>query len=319
MPLEIVVHESQYPEAVHRSLVGALSEGRVPGRFLYDSPGQAARWLAYHQAWSPSRTADEIGAMYEAAFDATWARLDGRAPTYVGVGCGGGQKDARFLRRGPAGARYVAVDTSPALVMQASLTAADACVDMRRVVLDLTATPDRDALLGKAEPRPTVWSCFGLVPNLDVDWLLPWIRKLLHAQDCLLISFNLSPTPYPSAKARIVPQYDNSEARAWYRGALEELGLSEADAQLVMRHRPLREDGAAWRIEAVAEVRREAAVRVFDETFPLAEGAELEVFHSDRFLPEHVPELFAEAGLDLEASWISEDREEGVYLLGSAV
>lgn len=316
MPVELVFHESQYPDAVRRSLLEALSRGRVPGRFLYDSPGQAARWLAYHRAWSPSRTEDTTAALYDAAFEATWANLEGNPPTYVGVGCGGGAKDARCVARAPNSVRYVAADTSPALVLEAGarVQAAAPRAEVRRVVLDLAAQPDRLAFLG--DPAgPVVWSCFGLIPNLDADWLLPYVRSLMAPQDSLLLSVNASPAPYPEARARIVPQYDNPPARAWYQGALDELGLSARDARLVMSDRALSEDGSAWRIEAHAMLERDLEVAVFADTVALPAGARLEVFHSDRYLPEALPELFTRHGLTATHRWVGEAREEGVYRL----
>lgn len=318
MPTPIFFHESQYPEAVRAGLVRALTAGRVPGRFLYDSPGQAARWLAYHNAWSPSRTAQEVEGLYEAAFEATRAAHPDGVHTYVGLGCGGGTKDARFLARGAR--RYVAVDTSPALVLEAGAkaAAARADVDVDRLVVDLAARPDRGALLLGPVSGAVVWSAFGLVPNLDAQWLLPWARGLLAPQDSLLLSVNLSPTPYPAAAARIVPQYDNPEARAWYRGALDELGISTADADLELTSRPLADGGAVWRIEFFAELKRAKSLRVFDQTVELEAGQRLEVFHSDRYLPEALPELFAAHGLAVEGEWLASNREEGVYRLTAA-
>ena len=60
MTLAIDFHDSQWPDAVAERLVADLREGQIPGRFLYDSPAQSARWLAYHEAWSPARTDSDV-------------------------------------------------------------------------------------------------------------------------------------------------------------------------------------------------------------------------------------------------------------------
>lgn len=283
-------------------LTELLAAGRVPGRLLYEAPGQAERWLAYHRAWAPAgRAAATLAALYDAAFEAAWSALDAGPMTYVGLGCGGGAKDARFFTVGPAGqpARYVAADASPELVATALAAVAAARPDVtgRGVVFDLMAPPPRDELLGPGEHPRVVWSCLGILPNVDADHLLPLLARLAGPRDVVLLSTNLSPAPHPDAVPRIVPQYDNDEARAWYQGALAALGA--ADARLTVGHRALTPSGVVWRVEATAEVA----------------GRRLEVFHSDRYLPEAMPALFAQHGLTLEGAWVAEDREEGTYLL----
>lgn len=317
VPLPLVFHESQYPQAVQTALLSALHQGRVPGRFLYDSPGQAARWLAYHAAWSPSRTQTALSALYAQAFEAVWTRIEGPA-TLVGVGCGGGQKDAALLAKGPRSTplSYVAADTSPALVMRAgqAVQAARPDVRVRHLVVDLGAEPTRDDFLEPASDGPVIWSCLGLLPNLDAAWLLPYVRGLMKPQDTLLISANLSPVPYPEARPRIRPQYDNPEARAWYQGALDELGLGAHEAELVFSDRALMPNGQAWRLQCHAVLSTDRPVRVFSETVSLQQGQRLEVFHSDRYVPEVLPGLLLQHGLHVEDSWVTEDREEGIYL-----
>ncbi len=315
MPRTLVFHESQYPEAVAAGLSAALKRGQVPGRFLYDSPAQSARWLSYHQAWSPSRTLDQLNTLYGQAFEAAWAQRPDGALTYVGVGCGGGQKDARFLAKAPAGRKvsYVAADTSPALVMAAAQQADGACTNQTLRVLDLQARPGRTTYVGKTQDT-VVWSCFGLLPNLDAQWLLPYCRDLMSQDDLLLISANLSPDPHLESRALICPQYDNPEARAWYQGALDELNLSPKDYELRITDRSLNPKGTIWRIECHAVLQRHTEVQIFANTIPLAQGQKLEVFHSDRYLPEVLPDLLSAQDLQILDTWVTDDRQEGIYL-----
>ena len=77
----------------------------------------------------------------------------------------------------------------------------------------------------------------------------------MRPDDLLLLSANLSPGPYGSAAAqRILPQYDNPLAHAWFTGLLDSLGFADADLQLTVQPRPLREDGHVWCIQADAHV-----------------------------------------------------------------
>ena len=56
MPVTLTFHDSQYPARVAEQLRQGLRAKKLPGKFLYESPAQAQRWLAYHQAYAPSRT-----------------------------------------------------------------------------------------------------------------------------------------------------------------------------------------------------------------------------------------------------------------------
>jgi uncharacterized SAM-dependent methyltransferase len=313
----LTVLPARRPEVVQARLTEALRAGAVPGRFLYDAPAQAERWLAYHRAWAPAaRAASVLARLYDDAFAAAWAAAGPGPLTYVGLGCGGGAKDARFMALGPASqpAAYVAADTSPDLVEAALAAVAAARPDaaLRGVVFDLLAAPTR------AELHPgggaAVWSALGILPNVDAAVLLPLLAGLAEPGEGLLVSANLSPVPYPAAVDRVVPQYDNPEARAWYQGALDELGLGLADAPVAVTHRALTPDGAIWRVEATATLTRAAALGPAEAQVHLPAGARLAVFHSDRYLPEAMPGVFAQHGLTLKGAWVAEDREEGTYL-----
>ena len=70
MPVTLTVHDSQYPDRVAEQLRRSLRTRQLPGKFLYDSPAQAQRWLAYHQAYTPSRTEPALLHLYQQAFQA---------------------------------------------------------------------------------------------------------------------------------------------------------------------------------------------------------------------------------------------------------
>ena len=99
MPVTLTVHDSQYPDSVATQLRHGLRTKKLPGKFLYESPAQAQRWLAYHQAYSPSRTEPALLALYQQAFQAALQALSPSALHYVSLGCGGGNKDALFLQQ----------------------------------------------------------------------------------------------------------------------------------------------------------------------------------------------------------------------------
>src|SRR5262245_4881976 len=99
MAVTLTVHDSQYPARVAEQLRRGLRIRQLPGKFLYDSPAQAQRWLAYHQAYSPSRTEPALLALYQQAFQAALQALSPSVLHYISLGCGGGTKDVRFLQQ----------------------------------------------------------------------------------------------------------------------------------------------------------------------------------------------------------------------------
>ena len=72
------------------------------------------------------------------------------------------------------------------------------------------------------------------------------------------------------------------------------------------------------RLLLVAVVATLVAAACGDETFdpmdPRLEGARLEIFHSDRYLPEVVPAILEQHGLQVEEGLVTGDREEGLWL-----
>lgn len=310
-PLALDFHPSQFPNTVQDKLQTALEARQLPARFLYDSPAQAARWLAYHEAWSPSRTEAELLDLYDDAFRGGLDALGSRELGYVSLGCGGGTKDSRF--RVQAGKRgldpaITLTDTSPSLVMAALLKNPEA--KARGVVVDLEAEPERGLF---AEARPTLWTAFGMVPNLDAERFLGWLGRCLEPPDIALVSANLHRSPWPEAGPEILPQYDNREARAWYMGALAELGLGAAE--LEVRGEPRGHNGAAWRVKVEAVSQAPAELAVSDRRIHLPAQASISVFYSNRFTAEAFERTLDAAGLSPERRWIFEGEEEGVWLV----
>src|SRR5947209_11996322 len=96
--VQVAIHTSQSPEAVRRDLLESLRTRQVNHKFHYDSVKQTQKWLALHQAYSPSRTDEDCAATYDAAFAGAAAQIQAASVHLIGLGCGGGQKDARLLR-----------------------------------------------------------------------------------------------------------------------------------------------------------------------------------------------------------------------------
>src|SRR5256885_6576287 len=115
---KVAIHSSQFPEQVQKDLAESLRTRQVNHKFHYDSIKQTQKWLALHQAYSPSRTDADCAATYDRSFEAVAGRIASKRVHLVGLGCGGGQKDTRLLkllRDSGKQAFYTPVDVSTAM------------------------------------------------------------------------------------------------------------------------------------------------------------------------------------------------------------
>jgi uncharacterized SAM-dependent methyltransferase len=326
--LPLTLHASAWPEAQRTALLEALRAGRVPGAHLYQSPAQAQRWLAYHAAWSPSRADAALHEVYAAAARAAAARVSGPA-LVLGLGSGGGRKDARLLAALTPGARgaplhYAPVDASAALAAEAALhvRAERPGTLPHLLVADLETLPALGPWLAGTGvgALPRVLTCYGMLPNMDAGRFPAWVAGLLRAEDALLISANLSPRGLATDGARIAAQYDNPPARAWYAGALSELGVAAAAHALEIGAEPLPAPlaglpaNAAWQVAVRARLREALTLAVHGERLDYPAGQRLAVFHSLRFTAEGARALLEGAGLRVRERWLGAGGEEGVFL-----
>jgi L-histidine N-alpha-methyltransferase len=326
MPITLTFHESQYPSQLAEQLRQGLRTRTLASKFLYDSPAQAQRWLAYHQAYSPSRTESDLLALYQQSFQVALETLPASGLHYISLGCGGGTKDVLLLQQ--AACRYTSLfftpmDISAALVIETMLRLQHALPALPSfpLVVDLEVEPDLTALLKRPETPDTVrlLACFGMIPNFDYRTFLPYVRRLMRPTDRLLLSANLSPTPYPEACSRILPQYDNSLARAWFTGLLESLGFSVPDMDLRIQATALRPDGHVWQIRTEVRFLRQVQLSLYEASFGFHAGDHLQLLFSNRFTPQVMPQILEAAGFSIMQTFLFASQEEGIYLCrGSA-
>lgn len=329
------IHPSQFPAGVEAAFCESLRRRRVNHQFHYDTPKQAARWLRVHEAYSPARQDDSCLAAYEQAVTATAeAALCGDGPVaVVGLGCGGGQKEAALLRALHARPsvrplRYVPADVSPglALVARAAALATGAvrAEEVAPLVLDLAATEDwREALEGVAPGRARrIVTFFGMLPNFTPNQVLPRLAALLAPGDLLLVSANLAPGPdYAAGVRQVLPLYDNAPTAEWLFAVLEGVGISADDGRIEFGVAACPEGSGLTRIEADFVFARAAVALYSGQEWPFAAGERFGLFFSYRHTPERVAALFAPLGLALGGQWLNAAGDEGVFLLarGGAV
>jgi uncharacterized SAM-dependent methyltransferase len=208
----------------------------VNHKFHYDSVKQTRKWLALHQAYSPSRHDADCRAIYEKGFKAAIAQIKAKRVHVIGLGCGGGQKDTRLLKLLKARGReifYTPCDVSTAMVLVARRTALAVLPEKNcfPFVCDLATADDLPDIL--VTRHPSLVTFFGMIPNFEPQIILPKLAALVRPKDFLLFSANLAPgNNYAAGMKKILPQYDNSLTRDWLMTFLLDLGVGRNDGRL---------------------------------------------------------------------------------------
>jgi uncharacterized SAM-dependent methyltransferase len=319
----VTIHESQFPANIRRDLVHSVRSRRVNHKFHYDSVKQTQKWLRLHQAYSPSRTDEDCAATYDRSFMEVCERIASKRVHLIGLGCGGGQKDARLLKllsNKGAEVLYTPSDVSVAMVLVArqavlEVVPAQLCFPL---VCDLATAEDLPAVVEKAT-RPDaerLLTFFGMIPNFEPEVILPRLAALVREKDYLLFSANLAPGPdYDNGIKRVLPLYDNELTRDWLLSFLLDLGVPEESGEIVftVEESSSRED--LKRIAAYFRFRKPVTIRVDDEQFEFAADESIRLFFSHRHTSELVGALLKSHGLAVVQQWITKSGEEGVFLV----
>lgn len=324
----VTVHCSRFPGRVRAQLLDSLRSRNVNPKFHYDSYKQTRKWLRLHEALSPARNDPACEAIYDQGLAAVLKRLAPGPVHLIGLGCGGGHKDVRLLRRLRREGRdagYTAVDVSLPMVLVAR-EAAQAEVPEARchaVVCDL-GTADAaslDDLLTRQEPPGAhrILTFFGMMPNFDPAHILPRLAALTRPADSLLLSANLAPgADYAKGTFQVLPQYDNELTRDWLMVFLADLGVEPSDGHLRF---VIEEDPATGlrRITARFEFGQPREVWVENEAVRFEAGADLRLFFSYRYTPSRLGEQLGRHGLAIGQQWVTPSGQEGVFLASSQI
>lgn len=320
MTATVRIHASQFPENVRRDLLASLRARRVNHKFHYDSIKQTQKWLDLHEAHSPARYDDDCLATYDRAFVEAAGKIKSKSIHVIGLGCGGGQKEARLLkllkRRGGKNF-YTPSDVSVAMTLvarQAALTILPE-KNIFPFVCDLATADDLPEIFAAhLAPRAArLVTFFGMIPNFEPQLILPKLAALVRRDDWLLFSANLAPgADYARGVEKILPQYDNALTRDWLSAFLSDLGVENGDGKISFSI----EAGAAGlrRIVARFDFTRARRVKVGGETFSFARGEAVRLFFSCRYTPARVQKILAKFKLKVCEQWVTRSEEEGVFL-----
>jgi L-histidine Nalpha-methyltransferase len=324
--VQVAIHASQFPESVRRDLLESLRTRQVNHKFHYDSVKQTQKWLALHQAFSPSRTDADCAATYDRSFAEAAARVSSRRVHLIGLGCGGGQKDARLLKLLQAPGRtvfYTPSDVSTAMVLVARQTAASvvAAENCFPLVCDLASAEDLPAALDalRVPEAARLLTFFGMIPNFEPQVIMPRLAGLIRPADHLLVSANLAPGPdYVAGVQRILPLYDNAPTRDWLMTFLLDLGVEANDGELRFTVEDDPGGSGLKRVAAYFRFLRSREIRVDEQQFAFSAGEAIRLFFSWRHTPTLVRALLGRVGLQVVDQWIAKSEEEGVFLVSRA-
>jgi L-histidine Nalpha-methyltransferase len=318
----VLIHQSQFPENVRRDLLESLRTRRVNHKFHYDSVKQTQKWLALHQVYSPSRNDDNCMETYDRAFVEAAARIAAKRIHVIGLGCGGGQKDARLLKlltQRHAEVFYTPSDVSMAMTLVARQAALELVPNRNLfpLVCDLATAGGLPALFaGPRGPRRLI-TFFGMIPNFEPSEILPKLASLVGPYDLLLFSANLAPgRDYDAGVKKILPQYDNPLTREWLLALPLDLGVERRDG--ILRFAVERGASGLKRVVARFHFRRRGEVHIESDCFKFRRGQNIRLFFSYRYTPELVRSKLAKHGLRVCDQWITQSDEEGVFLVRRA-
>lgn len=321
--LNIRVHRSHFPEAFTAAVVKSLTFRALAGRFTYEGTRQTLAWLELHKMYSPATTANGMG-LYGRVFDAVVAKMAMSSCHIIGLGVGGGWKEARLLDKlmgASIQVSYSPMDVSSAMVITACETARSRHPDLpiQPLVADLEEVEDIGALFPETEAEEDtgrIITCFGMLPGFEPSVLRPRLQSLLKPGDLLLLSANLAATDDAQSGVKsVLPQYDNPTTRNWLLGAVESLGFSAADGDLRFSVEQSSEQPGLWRVVADFALKRRSAINTGAKEFVFADGDSIRVFQSHRYTMGQAKEFIAGCGFDLLDCWANDAGEEGVFLV----
>lgn len=315
------VHDSISARVMSLKRCESLFSGVMDQRFHYMTQRQSQLWMDVHRRHAPLFEDSEFISIFQRVASDLALDLAGRSVHVVGVGSGGGEKEAHVLSALHAsGCRvtYTPLDVSMELAIQsAEAGARHVCETIHPVVGDLSALEELGAW-PRSEGQKRVFTFFGLAPNIGPSTLSGFLSRALGPDDELLLSANLSPVDASHvspdsqrrACAQILPQYDNDETRLWLKQVLVDWGISQYLGEPCFE---VHEIDSVWGI--VADCRWLSDVRFAWEgkIFEALKGKRLRLFFSLRYTVDGLRRMLGESGLSLGKGSVTPCKQEGVW------
>jgi hypothetical protein len=297
------MHPSARAAAWHARNREGLAGGILHPSVHYAGAEQARLWEVVHRTHAPGAFLEFYRHFFKTLVP---MRAIPGSFALLALGAATAAKETLFLeacrQEGKRAAAGAACDIGAELALHAGevLSAAAGC-PIQAVAVSWDRVPWREAV-----PRiggPVVATAFGVLPNLLPAEAARSLAGPLRPGEVLVASAHLAPVGAGGAPdlARIAPQYDNPETRAWLRRWLVEQGLEAEYPELEFRD-TLVEGMPAF----VFEARRWPGGR---GTLPES----LRLFYSLRPVPAMVDQWAESCGLECAGKAIHPSGEEGLW------
>jgi uncharacterized SAM-dependent methyltransferase len=274
---------------------------------LYESPTQSALWKKLHEQFSPIHS-EKGFEIYETFFSSVVSSYlsDSRELRILSLGCGSGAKDALLFKKLPTallpGISYFPLDVSPALAQNAAgiIDKSFPAVIIRPHAGALNHAVSNDFEFNTSTNTQDLqrWILFlGMLPGMTYREASEFLKRLLHEDECVLISANTIPgNETESEMQAILEQYDNPLTSDWLLQFWRELGVeSQGILEFQMGRDPDRAD--LPRIEARFRFLEKTLIEVEGERFNFSKGEEILTFFSTRYSPAVLREFADNLGL----------------------
>ncbi|MGA2030325.1 MAG: L-histidine N(alpha)-methyltransferase, partial [Verrucomicrobiota bacterium] len=246
-------------------------------------------------------------------------KIKSKSVHVIGLGCGGGQKDAKLLGLLKSRGKkifYAPCDVSSAMVLVAREAALAVLPEENcfPLVCDLATTSDLKNVSYEMEIKNAarLITFFGMIPNFEPQMILPKLAALIRPKDSLLFSANLAPGKnYAAGVKKVLPQYDNPATHDWLMTFLLDLGVERNAGELLFEIK----DGVGGLKRIVADFNflRSRRIEIEDKCFEFRRGESIRLFFSYRYTPELVRRLLEQHDLKVSGEWIAKSEEEGVF------
>lgn len=300
------VHDSMRSQARAGERVAAVRAAQIDPSLHYRSARQADLWWRVHTAHAPQNSGGPLEIYRRIA---TSAALGDGPVGVIGVGAGGGEKEALVVQAcaaQDANLHYIPIDVGLELALRSADAGAGLGITVSPVVGDVVAMAGADRWLTELAPaKRRLVTAYGITPNISPDSLFPRLHEMAGASGELLISANLL-----TSWEEVLPQYDNPQTAEWLWQLVLDWGLAPLLGPIRFE---VSEVSGIPAVVALAEWGTDAQIELDGEFVQVCAGQPLRLFTSRRFTEELFSATCEAHGFEVRESFVDPSGQEGVW------
>jgi len=307
----------------------SLQEGKIHHGFHYQGAKQAELWLEVHRKHAPLSRRSDFIEIFHRLSSRVAEGLAGKSVHVIGLGPGGGEKEAWLLAALHAhkcALRYTPIDTSLELALLSAETATPHVGGKTFPIAgDLSLLTELRARLECFPAEEVrVFTAYGIAPNFAPAELFGGLQSVLRPQDLLLLSANLAPgasadvldADYHFSCKQLLPQYDNPETTRWLSQILVDWGISKELSEPCFE---IEHIGEIKGLFAHCEWLKDSSFLWEGAPFTARAGDKVRLFFSLRYTPDRLKKTLEAHGMNLRDGQITSCGQEGVWRVEHAL